>query len=468
MTVLGFVINEIKLHNYRSYEGTHAISFPLGITVIDGGTGEGKTGLISALNYGVKGMEGVPGKKKNRIPFAGGGGENSCWVEVEFDFGGKFCRIGRELWRDPETGRFRQNLTLREGDVVLGGMEAQKRIDELMLPERLDLLIINGKDLAAEMLHFRRRRSAIEAALGKPDLVRARDLARRAQPFFSRKYQDELSAMEAAKVLIDAGVQLSEFAQRIEAQLNQPIGTYDLGFVKLLRGVGEVKNSEVPELAMKKLEKIEKDVTELRTKSGEWLQILRAEVARERRSLEERHAEDKKELERRDQEATLLRQCSDIAHRAEAAFENILKMFEEEKHLHINKGINEMFSAISSKPTFGNVGLTPDYELIVEELGSEYSPDQVRPSSGEQDALALSFLFALSKVASGAQCLVLDNPVIHFDQAYKERFRKWLPKLGFQQVIVFTNDPDFKEMPEASQVIEILMEDGRSKMNVIR
>lgn len=469
------ILKEVKFKNFRSFAEVHRIAFELGLNVFYGPTGYGKSNIRLGISWGLYAMEGMPSERKEHVPFSKSGvneGRGSSWVELEFACNEKLYHVGREIWRDPKTGGFRGSVTLRQADAVMGGMDAQRRIQEVVPKDLFDIFTIEGKDLGLGMRRFWERKRAVESALGIPDLVRIRRLGVNAHSFFNGKYRDELSAYEAAKGRLESIAQLSRLVHRMVGHIDQKVEIGDKDLDGVLTRLGELRSlAEIPKSAKAKLEMIEKDVREL-GKRVDWFQekvrTLREEIDHEDQSLEKQRAKIEEELEARSHEAGLLKGCEDLARRTGAAFEDLIKLHEAEKREEINKNINEIFSAISPKPTFGGLKLTPEYEIIVKEMNDAYSPDKGRPSSGEQDLIALSFLFGLGRVASGAECLILDDPTIHFDVAYRKRFISKLPDLGFKQVIILTNDPDLKEIPGASQVIEVWMEGGRSKMKKVR
>lgn len=431
----GFMLGEVRFCNFSCFLGTHVIAFPDGLTIIYGQGGTGKTSILDGMKWCLEGMGGVPGKRKSHIAFSGRvvNHGNNCWYEMTSKYGYQSYRVGRELWCDPESG-FKQSLNLRLEDEVLGGVDAQRCIDELMLPRLLDFIIVDGRDLARGMRSPKQRKKAVEVAIEKPDLVRGRDLAQGVRTYFSGKHEKALSSYEVAKNSHKVATELSTLVQGIKTRIDWLVGVDDLAPEEAKRG----------------------------------LQVLQTEIDREHQRQEKQCTEAEKELREKGSEVDLLGKCVDLAERTRGAFEEAIRLHQEGKLAEINKNINQIFSAICSKPTFGKLKLTPNHEIIVEEMGEVYTPDRTRPSSGEQDAIAISFILGLARVASDVGCLVLDDPTVHFDEAYKRRFMSWLPKLGFRQMIVLTNDPDFVEMPEATQVLEIEMKDGRSSLKKVR
>lgn len=431
----GLVLAEVRFCNFSCFQGTHVIPFPDGLTIIYGGVGAGKTSILDGMKWCLDGMRGVPGKRKSHIVFSGGvvNHGDSCWYEMTSKYGHQSFRVGREWWCDPESG-FKQSLTLRLEDEVLGGIDAQRRIDELMLPSLLDFIIVDGRELARGMRSPKQRKKAVEVANENPDLVKGRDLAQRMRTYFSGKHEKALSSYEVAKNRHEVTAEVSTLVQGIKARIDQLAGVDDLAPEEAKRG----------------------------------LQALQTEIDREHRRKEKQRTEAEKELSKKGGEVDFLGKCVDLVERTRSTFEEAIRLHQEGKLAEINENINQIFSVICSKPTFGKLKLTSSHEIIVEEMGEKYTPDRTRPSSGEQDAIAISFILGLARVASNVGCLVIDDPTVHFDEAYRRRFMSWLPKLGFQQVIVLTNDPDFKEMPEAAQILEIEVKDGQSSLKKVR
>ncbi|MCJ7760259.1 AAA family ATPase, partial [Candidatus Bathyarchaeota archaeon] len=87
-------------------------------------------------------------------------------------------------------------------------------------------------------------------------------------------------------------------------------------------------------------------------------------------------------------------------------------------------------------------------------------------SGGETTCAALAFRLAICSGLTKNQLLLLDEPTIHLDEAYRAKLRDFLGSHVFEQLIVVTHDSTFDSLP--AKIFRVEKVRGRSVVSLLQ
>jgi len=224
--------------------------------------------------------------------------------------------------------------------------------------------------------------------------------------------------------------------------------------------------NEIEELEEEK-ESLKAEVQQIEEDAEERLSRRRDDIQTEISDLENEVEELNKELGKlEDKEEKLLSRIQsqggatkreqrfqkliDIAERSHDAMREIKDELIERRRKEVEKHASDTFLELTNRPEqYDGISITDNYELRVLSGGSSRTIQEQKPSEGQKQIIAYSFIAGLSRYTTRDAPVVIDTPIGRLDREHKNNLLQHYPKFSEQVMILYQpNELDQDDLEE--------------------
>lgn len=224
---------------------------------------------------------------------------------------------------------------------------------------------------------------------------------------------------------------------------------------------------KIEELEVKK-EGIESDVREIEEDAEERLKQRRDELRRDIEDLDDRRAEVNQELgeleSKKDQLLSRIQsqggatereerfqELISLAGRSQEAMEDIKNELIDQRREEVEEHASETFLKLTNRPDqYDGLTITDNYELRVRSGGASRTIQEQKPSEGQKQIIAYSFIAGLSRYTTRDAPVVIDTPIGRLDREHKNNLLKHYPEFSEQVMILY--QPNELELEDQEQL----------------
>ncbi len=229
--------------------------------------------------------------------------------------------------------------------------------------------------------------------------------------------------------------------------------------------------NEIEELEEER-ESIETEVQQIEEDAEERLSRRREEIKDDITSLEGDKEDLNKELGKlEDKEGNLLSRIQsqggaterekrfqkliDVSERSRDAMRDIKEELIERRREEVEEHASETFLELTNRPEqYDGLSITDNYELRVLSGGSSRTIQEQKPSEGQKQIIAYSFIAGLSRYTTRDAPVVIDTPIGRLDREHKNNLLQHYPKFSEQVMILYQpnelNEEDLEELSEST------------------
>ncbi len=214
-------------------------------------------------------------------------------------------------------------------------------------------------------------------------------------------------------------------------------------------------------------DEIESDVREIEEGAEERLTKRRDELERAIKDLEDRQDELNQELgELNNQKEQILSRIKsqggatkreerfqkliDLAGRSRDAMEDIKHELIDRRREEVEQHASETFLRLTNRPDqYDGLTITDNYELRIRSGGASRTIQEQKPSEGQKQIIAYSFIAGLSRYTTRDAPVVIDTPIGRLDREHKNNLLQHYPEFSEQVIILYQpNELELEDLEE--------------------
>jgi len=242
---------------------------------------------------------------------------------------------------------------------------------------------------------------------------------------------------------------LQGLCQDIDVNVEAEIGTYQAVDQEIRR-----LNTQIEELEEEK-EEVSTEVREIEEGAEDRLTSRKQELKQEIKDLESEKDDLNKELGKLEKEKEKLltriqsqggaterekrfQRLIDLADRSQDAMEDIKNELIDRRREEVEKHASETFLSLTNRPDqYDGLTITDNYELRIISGGSSRTIQEQKPSEGQKQIIAYSFIAGLSRYTTRDAPVVIDTPIGRLDREHKNNLLQHYPEFSDQVMILY-------------------------------
>lgn len=193
-------------------------------------------------------------------------------------------------------------------------------------------------------------------------------------------------------------------------------------------------------------DKLKQDINELEDQQAELNQEL-GELKKEKDQLLSRIQSQGGATEREERFQELI----SLAKRSRDAMEGIKDELIDQRREEVEEHASETFLKLTNRPDqYDGLTITDNYELRIRSGGASRTIQEQKPSEGQKQIIAYSFIAGLSRYTTRDAPVVIDTPIGRLDREHKNNLLQHYPEFSEQVMILY--QPNELELEDQEQL----------------